>query len=676
MSSKKLKVTVVDMQPISPAVGGGRQRLIGLYHALAPDISATYVGTYDWRGEAPRDQQLTPGLREILVPLSEAHHAAADALAEEIDGRVVIDLAFSDQVHLSPAYLEMARQHIADADIVVFSHPWAYAALRESVSRRQLLVYDAHNVESVLRVSLHDHLPQAAHLLSRATEVEYQLCADADLIVACSHEDRESFARVYGLSWSKLRVIANGIFAFEDSVPDKTLRLRAKQELGLGVEPVVVFVGSDYGPNNEAAAYIAQELATAVPQAHYVLIGSCCDSLESSRLPANVRLMGILDEAEKKRWMRAADAAVNPLKAGSGTSIKMFDFMGVGLPTITTATGARGIVSSGEPPFVTCELAQIPAELRTLLEDEATHDIVGRQARRTVENFYAWERISPAFGRLLLKRWAQRSRAKPYFSVVVPSYERHHLLDRLMVRLEAQEENDFEVIVVDQSAVRWPGADVRRNFDLHYVHSEVKGAVNARNVGGSLATGAVIAYTDDDCEPAAQWLANARKWLADHSVAGIEGLVRSDNIGDPGWRTVTNVGFEGIGYMTANLLVRNDIFQQLDGFDLSFDDPHFREDTDFGWRMQAYGQVPYAADVEVYHPAHRRDIERESQAERNRFFEKDALLLSKHPERYRELFLAEAHFQRTAGFWEHLARGAKKYGVRLPAWLDEYKDVQ
>lgn len=670
---KRLKVTVIDMQPITPAVGGGRQRLLGLYHALGPNIDAVYVGSYDWRGESFRDQRLTPVLREVLVPLTETHHAAADALAADMAGRVMIDLAFCDQVHLSPEYLAMAREHILDADIVVFEHPWAYPALCDAMRPAQLLVYDAQNVESVLRVSLHEDLPKAASVLARAVEVEYQLCRDADLVVACSHEDREIFARVYGLPLNKLRVVPNGIFAFAHPVPDEEDRIQAKQELGLTVAPLVVFIGSDYGPNNEAAAYIVRTLALAVPAATYALIGSCCNMLATAALPANVKLLGVLEETQKQQWMRAADVAVNPLTAGSGTSIKMFDFMAAGLPTITTAIGARGIASTGEPALLTRELEQFPGALHSLLSDIGTRDLISARARKTVESFYAWERISPRLGQLLCKRLEQKRHAQPFFSVVVPSYARHALLDRLVAMLRAQEERDFEVIIVDQSASRWPNEHMDFGIKIHYVHSEVKGAVNARNLGGYLATGRVIAFTDDDCEPSPSWLANARKRLSDESIAGIEGLIRSDHHNDPEWRTVTNVGFEGIGYMTANLFVRNDVFQILDGFDLSFDDPNFREDTDFGWRAQACGQIPYAADVEVYHPAHRRDIQRESRVERNRFFEKDALLVSKHPERYRELFLAEAHYQNTAGFWENLLRGAEKYRVSLPGWLDEHR---
>lgn len=670
---KKLKVTIVDMQPITPAIGGGRQRLLGLYHALGDSVEATYVGSYDWPGESFRDQWLSPGLREICVPLSDAHHAAARDSAQRMAGRTMIDLEFCGQAALSPDYLKAIRQHAAEADVVVFSHPWAYPLLRDSLRPEQLVVYDSQNVEAVLRTSLHDDLPQADPILSAVAKLEYDLCHAAGLVLACSHDDRDTFHRLYEVEWDKLRVVPNGISVFQQRVPSAGERTEVRAELGLSAQPLAVFLGSDYGPNNEAARFVVEELALALPKVVFAIIGSCCQSLPLNGLPRNVRVLGAVSEEAKQQWMRAADIAVNPLTRGSGTSIKMFDFMAAGLATVTTEIGCRGIVHSGEKPFEVVPIAGFVDTVQRLSTDTARREELAKRARSVVENFYAWERISPWLGILLRKHWQEKQEARRYFTVVIPSYERHSLLDRLMRCLQAQLERDFEVVVIDQSTAPWPGAHTDQGFPLTYVHSPVKGAVKARNLAGYLASGEVIAFTDDDCEPKPTWLSNARKHLADPSVAGLEGMVSSDHLDDPEWRPVTNVGFEGIGFMTANLFVRNALFQSLDGFDLSFDEPHFREDSDFGWRMQEVGAVPYCADVEVYHPAHRRDVARESMAERTMFFEKDALLLCKHPERYKTLFFSESHYLHTKGYWEHLDRGAIKYRVTLPDWIQDLR---
>jgi GT2 family glycosyltransferase len=208
------------------------------------------------------------------------------------------------------------------------------------------------------------------------------------------------------------------------------------------------------------------------------------------------------------------------------------------------------------------------------------------------------------------------------------------------------------------------------SLDIHYEHTEVRGTSRARNLGVWLARGDVIAFTDDDCQPEPEWLGNARRYFDDPGVVGVEGLVVSERIDDPDYRAVTNVGFEGIGFMTANLLVRRDTFNAIDGFDEEFDVP-FREDTDLGWRACALGQIPFGHDVRVFHPAHARSLEREALSQRVRFFEKDALLFKKHPDRYRTLFQREGHYRNTEGFHEHFRRGALKYGVTIDEFLSQ-----
>lgn len=671
---KRLRATIVDMQPITPAVGGGRQRLLGLYHALGKDIEATYVGSYDWPGEPPRDQQLTPGLREIAIPLSDAHHRAASEWRESMDGRVVIDCMFPEQVRLSPHYLAAARKAIAGADVVVFSHPWAYPALKQDLEAGQLLVYDSQNVESVLRADILAGSERSRQVIELVVATEYELCRKADLVLACSQEDRMLFHRLFDISPDKIRVVPNGIFAHEEIPASPEEKLALKDELGVRARPLVAFLGSDYGPNNEAASIIAGEICPQHPEVQFVLMGGCCHALESTVLPPNLLALGVVEEAAKNRWLRAADVALNPLRRGSGTSIKMFDYLARGLPTLATPCGARGIVSaSSSEAYRVVPVSRVPAALGTMLQDAQSREHMASAGRKLVLDFYAWERISPNVGRLIAKHHREKQRGRTFFSVVIPSYERPQHLDRLMTCLEAQEEKDFEVIIIDQSEKQWSGKDREWPFSLTYVWTTVRGAVKARNTGGYFASGEVIAFTDDDCEPRAQWLKNARDWFARAAVAGVEGVIKSSNLDDPDWRPVSNVGFEGIGFMTANLLVRNRHFQQLDGFDLGFDNPHFREDTDFGWRLQELGDVPFADDVEVYHPPHKREIARESHEARGRFFEKDALLFKKHPEKYQKLFLAESHWRNTPRFWDNFHRGLKIYDVEPPTWLSDFE---
>lgn len=668
----RTRVVILDMQPITPAVGGGRQRLLGLYHALGDDIDAVYVGSYDWPGEKHRDQQLTVGLREICVPLSDAHHQAARESAERYGGRVAIDMEFHLQVHLSPEYLEVARREIAGADVVVFSHPWCFPPLADALRADQLVVYDSQNVEAFLRVGLHGDHPDMTAALEGVVHAEIDLCHRADLILACSHEDRELFHSLLDVPWERLRVVPNGIFVGDGLLPTGDEKIALRESLSLPRGGVAVFLGSNYEPNNDAARFIADDLAKALPGVHFVILGGCCDAVRNS--PKNVTLFGVVDDATKKSVISCADIALNPLASGSGTSIKMFDYMAAGLAVVATEIGARGIETEGRECITKVDRDGMAAAVAQLLVNDARRHAMGAAAMNVVRVGYSWERISPLLGRTIKKMsWeCFMATRRPTFSVLVPSYERPAMLDRLMDCLSQQTHQDFEVIVVDQSAMPWPNAALSRSFRLTYIHTDVKGAVRARNTAAHFSSGQYLAFTDDDCEPQPNWLKAALQAFSDPLVVGVEGFIRSNHLDDPAWRPVTNDGFEGIGFMTANLFVKSANFQMLNGFDPRFDRPHFREDTDFGWRLQELGSVPYIRLAEVFHPAQKRDVLRESLDERNTFFEKDALLLSKHPKRFKELFIVEAHHAKNLGYWKNFLHGFEKYSVAPPAWLLDY----
>jgi len=410
---KRTKVVVIDMQPITPAVGGGRQRLLGLYHALGSDIDAVYVGSYDWRGESFRDQQLTPGLREICVPLSDEHHAASERLAQDI-GNVVIDAAFSIQAPLSPKWMAEARKWMEWADVVVFEHPWAYTPLKPHVRPDQTLVYDAQNVESFLKAESLGLDGAAEHLIKEVVRNEYDLLVEADLIICCSEEDATQFSKIFEIPENRIRIAPNGAFTRSAGGSITSRRAAARDSIDPGdPRPVVVFMGSQYGPNAEAAGFIVTALAPILPDIHFVLIGSVSEALHGMIVPANVTLTGVVSGEERDAWLLRADVALNPMSAGSGTNVKMFDYLASGLPVLTTTIGARGICDrSIAPTFLRLASQEQFAEILPSFIVEQGAAAAHAQAWSFVDRRFSWEGISAELGRVLAEVHAVK-RASP-----------------------------------------------------------------------------------------------------------------------------------------------------------------------------------------------------------------------------------------------------------------------
>jgi glycosyltransferase involved in cell wall biosynthesis len=193
-------------------------------------------------------------------------------------------------------------------------------------------------------------------------------------------------------------------------------------------------------------------------------------------------------------------------------------------------------------------------------------------------------------------------------SVVIPAHRSGATIGATLAALERQRGGvDFEVIVsldgedpetervvedaaTDTRLVRGPGP-------------EPTGAGSARNRGAAVAAGEVLAFTDSDCEPAADWVAATRDCLASLDLA--QGAVSPSPGAEPGPfdRTLHVTGETGL-YETANLIVRRDLFERLGGFEdwIRSGGRPMGEDVWFGWRARRAGaRTGFCARAVVHH---------------------------------------------------------------------------
>lgn len=395
-----IRVAVIDMQPITPAVGGGRLRLLGLYHALGPEFHTTYVGTFDWPGEAARELRLTDTLTEIEVPLSEEHFQCDAIWRGFAGGATIIDAAFPVLGRLSPAFLGRARDVVRMADVVVFSHPWTYPLLVDTIDpTRQFVIYDAQNIEAVLRYGLLDGSPFGREIAKGVAMAEAFLCRSADLVIGCSTEDVNFFADAYGIRADRTAVVPNGVFV-RSIMPRKASEINTRDpSVQNKTGAIAIFIGSKFAPNVEAATFIVRSLAPALPDVMFLVCGGVADeAVLQIGLPPNVGLVGCLSDADKLRLLHAADVALNPMFFGSGTNIKMLEFMAAGLPIVATEVGARGICDASADGIILCASADIARAVDTLLRDPELRLRMGLANRKRAEREFAWETLSPDYG--------------------------------------------------------------------------------------------------------------------------------------------------------------------------------------------------------------------------------------------------------------------------------------
>ena len=101
----------------------------------------------------------------------------------------------------------------------------------------------------------------------------------------------------------------------------------------------------------------------------------------------------------------------------------------------------------------------------------------------------------------------------PFFSVVIPVYNRADLLRQTLRSVLAQSETDFEAVVVDDGSKDDPTSTVAAFADrrIVFVRQENKGGGAARNTGIDKARGRYIAFLDSDDRFLPHHLAAMRK---------------------------------------------------------------------------------------------------------------------------------------------------------------------
>lgn len=206
------------------------------------------------------------------------------------------------------------------------------------------------------------------------------------------------------------------------------------------------------------------------------------------------------------------------------------------------------------------------------------------------------------------------------FSVVIATYNRPGPLSDCLRALAAQTlaPGRFEVIVVDDGGEADLAAVCSRFGPGVRIRLEKKangGPASARNHGAALARGRWLAFTDDDCEPEAGWLAGLEHCLAKYPLAMIGGHTHnrlrdslfsqaSQDIIDLVYRHY-NVQNDRALFLTANnMALPRDAFQEIGGFDTEFS-AGTAEDRELCERwLQVGHRIVYEPCLEVYHSHH------------------------------------------------------------------------
>jgi glycosyltransferase involved in cell wall biosynthesis len=222
-------------------------------------------------------------------------------------------------------------------------------------------------------------------------------------------------------------------------------------------------------------------------------------------------------------------------------------------------------------------------------------------------------------------------------SVVIPTYRRPKLLIKCLKALTHQDLDRqlFEIIVVsdgpdeltDERLKTWP--QVR-----YFATPEKRGPAAARNYGWLNAKGRLVAFTDDDCIPAPDWLnafydqykVNTNAAFSVHTIVPISEKPTDYE------RNVA--GLQTADFITANCCCPKKVLAITGGFDEEFT-MAWREDSDLEFKLiEAQIPINKIANAVVTHPVRQAQWGISIKEQRKTMY--NALLYKKYPDLYRK----------------------------------------
>jgi glycosyltransferase involved in cell wall biosynthesis len=288
-------------------------------------------------------------------------------------------------------------------DFGIIEHFWCAPYLDQLAKHCTKTVLNLHNIESVLHkrcstlsngqksgvsVAVSEELIRAGHrrFATAARKLESALLPRYSAVLATSEDDAR-----------EARGIASGarILVYPNALP--WVDAPRSQEY-----PRLVFAGNfQYHPNIDAVRFLTEEIWPEVRKLHPTLrlrLVGRGDQYIRHLLPpgaaddTGIEVTGPIPDAQAE--IAQARIVVAPLRAGSGTRVKILEAWAAARCVVATPIAAEGLdARDGVNIALASDPKRFAAEVARLLDDSASRQRLAAAGRRTFEDNYSWETV-------------------------------------------------------------------------------------------------------------------------------------------------------------------------------------------------------------------------------------------------------------------------------------------
>jgi len=238
-----------------------------------------------------------------------------------------------------PGYRFLISDYLKSFDIIQFEGA-SFGNLIDHIQSDKIVVYDAHNVEYDYEKSEHTSKLIREISSNRIWKLEKKIAQRANKILTCSDEDAARLSNIYEIDQDKCLFVPNGIHLPRQNKEKNGLEPKGNSLHFESFSSRAIFSGSNAEHNRVAVKFIIEHVAPKlINNCAFIIQGQCGKQFQNSQL-SNVFFD--TEPGNVGKYADICNIALNPVTQGSGTSLKVLDYLAHGLSVVSTNFGMRG----------------------------------------------------------------------------------------------------------------------------------------------------------------------------------------------------------------------------------------------------------------------------------------------------------------------------------------------
>ena len=283
---------------------------------------------------------------------------------------------------------------ISKPDIIQLQQITAYYAIRKIIPKLKemgiKLILDEHNVENIAfleSISSMNLIQQmlGRYILPSYKKMEVKALIDMHYVLACSDIDKKILSKY--ISQKNFTTIPNGVdcnyFKYKPNAAS---------------HKILFMGGIQYPPNEEALRFYLKkvhgEIKAKYPFYKLYILGSKPNRwLKDLALKDNsIIIHGYVEDV--RDYLSIAAICICPILTGSGTRLKILEYLASGKAVVSTAKGAEGInITNIKELMIVNQDSEFISRIDELLSNPKKILSIGKNGRLKMESEYDWKAI-------------------------------------------------------------------------------------------------------------------------------------------------------------------------------------------------------------------------------------------------------------------------------------------